>query len=62
MSNSNVHLGENLPFVMIGGSKGRSRHIQLEPRTPLANVWLSVAEMYNIPMEHFGISTGRVEL
>jgi hypothetical protein len=62
MSNSNVHLGENLPFVMIGGAKSKSRHIQLSARTPLANVWLSVADMYDMPLERFGISTGRVEL
>ncbi len=62
MSNSNVHLGENLPFVMIGGAKRKSRHVQVPARTPLANVWLSVADMYNIQLESFGISTGRVEL
>ena len=62
MSNSNVHLGENLPFVMIGGAKSKSRHIQLPARTPLANLWLSVADMYDMPLERFGISTGRVGL
>jgi Protein of unknown function (DUF1552) len=62
MSDSNVHSGEGLPFVVVGGPKDRSRHIQLSGRTPLANVWVTVAEMYDVPLESFGVSTGRVEL
>jgi hypothetical protein len=62
MSNSNVHSGDGLPFVVVGGVRGTSRHVQLPERTPLANIWLTVADRYNIPLESFGMSTGRVEL
>ena len=62
MSNSNVHSGDGLPFVVVGGARGTSRHVQLPERTPLANIWLTVADRYNIPLESFGMSTGRVEL
>jgi len=30
--------------------------------TPVANFWLGVAGMFGSPPEHFGESTGRVEL
>ena len=62
MSNSNVHSGEGLPFLVVGGAKGKGRHVQAPERTPLANIWLRVADMYDIPLESFGMSTGRVEL
>jgi hypothetical protein len=62
MSNSNVHAPENLPLVMIGGEKRRSRHLELAERTPLANMWRGVADLYGVSLNSFGLSTGRVEL
>jgi hypothetical protein len=30
--------------------------------TPVANFWLGVAGMFGSPIDHFGESTGRVDL
>ena len=45
MGNPNGHLSDPLPVVAIGGGVGKGhRHIELPTRTPIGNLWLSVAQ------------------
>src|SRR5579862_3544524 len=62
MGNPNGHLSDPLPVVAIGGGVGKGhRHIELAKRTPVGNLWLSVAQKYGVDMQTFGDSTGTVE-
>jgi hypothetical protein len=63
MGNPNQHAAGPLPMLAIGGGVGRgNRHLQAAPGTPVGNLWLSVANKYDTPIESFGVSTGRVDL
>jgi hypothetical protein len=63
MSNGNAHSAGPLPLVAIGGPVGKGdRHIQTAERTPLGNVWVSVAEKFGCPVDTVGQSNGRVDL
>jgi hypothetical protein len=63
MANSNVHAIDPLPMVALGGGLGRGdRHIVLDRRTQIGNLWLSVANRFGAPLDSFGDSTGTVEL
>jgi len=63
MANSNVHATDPLPLIAVGGGVGRgNRHIVLPPRTPIGNLWLTVARHFGSTQESFGESTGTVEL
>jgi hypothetical protein len=53
MGNPNQHAG--------GVGKGH-RHIQLPTRTPVGNLWLSVAHRYGSPIDALGESDGTVDL
>jgi hypothetical protein len=62
MGNPNGHLSDPLPLVAIGGGVGRGhRHIELPTRTPVGNLWLTVAQKYGSAIDVFGDSTGTVE-
>jgi hypothetical protein len=45
-----------------GGVHGGHRHVQTADKTPLGNVWVSVANKFDIPTDRFGDSTGSVEI
>jgi hypothetical protein len=64
MSNSNVHSGEGLPILVVGGA-GREpaggRHVVCPKDTPVANLHLTVLQRLGINIESFGESTGNVE-
>ena len=65
MSDGQAHNAYPLPFALVGGAGGRSRATASSSRPsgrPIANVWLSVADMFGTPLEKFGESTGRVQL
>ena len=63
MGNPNQHASDPLPLLAVGGGVGRgNRHIRLAPRTPIGNLWVSVANHYGSPIETLGESNGRVEL
>jgi len=62
MGNPNGHLSDPLPLVAVGGGVGRGhRHIQLPPRTPVGNLWLTVAQRYGSSIDSFGDSTGTID-
>ena len=63
MANPNQHAAGPLPMLAIGGGAGRgNRHLQARPGTPVGNLWVSVANKYDSPVDSFGVSTGRVDL
>jgi hypothetical protein len=63
MGNPNQHASDPLPMVGVGGGVGKGhRHIALPPRTPVGNLWLTVAQRYDISAERVGDSNGTIEL
>lgn len=65
MSDGQAHSPYPLPLISIGGAAGRitgGRHIMAPEWTPVANLWLEVANMFGSPLETFAESTGRVGL
>jgi hypothetical protein len=65
MSESNNHSRLDVPTLLVGGGAGAikgNRHIKAARETPMANMMLAVAEKFGVPIDNFGISTGRVEL
>jgi hypothetical protein len=65
MGNSNQHLHYDVPHVLIGGASGRlkgDRHLAFESRTvPTGNLLLSILGLFDVPVDSFGDSTGRIE-
>jgi hypothetical protein len=65
MSDGQAHSAYPLPLAAVGGAGGRmkgNRFVVAPEWTPVANFWLSVATLFDAPLERFGESTGRVEL
>jgi hypothetical protein len=64
MSNGNVHSPNPLPLAMLGGLNGRvhgNRHVVLKEQ-PSASAMLTLAHLYDVPIDSFGTSTGPVDL
>ena len=61
MGDSNGHNTDPLPVALIGGGSEGHRHIELPKRTPVGNLWRTVAERFDTPVDHFGDSTGIVD-
>jgi hypothetical protein len=62
MGNPNQHASDPLPMVAVGGGVRRGhRHLQLGPRTPVGNLWLTVAQHYDSPVAQVGDSTGTID-
>jgi Protein of unknown function (DUF1552) len=63
MSNGNAHSAGPLPLLAVGGGVGKGdRHVQTAPKTPLGNMWVSVAEKFGVEVTSIGGSNGRVDL
>jgi hypothetical protein len=65
MSDGQAHSPYPLPLISIGGAAGRvrgDRHIRAPEWTPIANLWLDVANLFGSPLESFAESTGRVTI
>ena len=63
MSNGNAHSAGPLPLLAVGGGMGKGdRHIQTAPKTPLGNMWVSVAEKFGVEVKSIGGSNGKVDL
>ena len=62
MGNPNQHASDPLPLLAVGGGVGKGhRHIQLPPRTPIGNLWVSVANKYSNDIATIGESNGKVD-
>jgi hypothetical protein len=65
MSESNNHSRLDLPTLLVGHGAGLikgNRHIRAGRETPMANFMLGLTDKFGVPIDKFGISTGRVEL
>ena len=64
ISDSNVHMHDNLPLVLVGGGGGRlagGRHLVYPKGTPVTNLFLSMLDKLGVPAESIGDSKGRLE-
>lgn len=65
ISDSNIHLYENLPTVVVGspatGIQG-GRHLRYPKGTPLANLHRTLLSKMGVAVERFGDSTGELPL
>ncbi|MFM8476431.1 MAG: DUF1552 domain-containing protein [Planctomycetaceae bacterium] len=63
ISDGNRHDPDNLP-ILLGGSGGGSiptgQHLASKGQTPLCNLYTSILDRMQIPVEQFGDSTGRL--
>jgi hypothetical protein len=65
MGNSNAHDHLSLPVFIAGGGAGKyegNRHIKNPKGTPMANLFLAMAEKEGIHLDSFGDSTGLMEI
>lgn len=63
LSDGNSHAHYNLPLLVAGGATGRGgRHIQVAPKTPVTNLFVTLMNGAGMQVESFGDSTGRLEL
>ena len=63
MSNSNLHNIQNLPILLAGQGGGRLRggqHIRCADETPLTNLFMTLLNKLDVPVESFGDSTGHL--
>lgn len=59
------HNHDDLPVLLAGKAGGQvatGRHVKYETETPLANLYLSMAEMVGVKVEHLGDSSGKLNL
>ena len=64
MSDSNIHFMYDLPTLVVAGRDfaiGGGRHLQF-PKTPLANLQLTLLEKLGLAVERFGDSNGELKL
>jgi hypothetical protein len=65
MSNSDMHLHQELPMLLVGGGAGQikgGRHVRVTKDMPLANLHVTVLGKMGIAAERLGDSTGRIDL
>ncbi len=61
LSSGELHICSNLPTLIAGGAGGRiqtGQHVRYPEGTPIANLWLSMAQMMGVQRERIGDSTG----
>lgn len=63
ISDSNVHMHDNLPLVLVGGGAGQikgGRHLRYPKDTPVTNLFLNMLDKLGVPAESIGDSTGKL--
>ena len=61
MGDSNVHASDPLPMVFAGNVGQGHRHVQVAARTPVGNLWSTVAAKYGTNIEHYGDGDGKID-
>ncbi len=64
ISDGNRHNHDDLPMLLAGGGGGTirsGRHVRYEKETPAANLFLSMLDRMDAPVESLGDSTGRLK-
>ncbi len=65
ISDGNRHNHDDLPVLVAGGGGGTvhgGRHLKLDNKTPICNVYLDMLARAGVSLPSFGDSTGRLEL
>jgi len=63
MGDGNAHATDPLPLVAVGGLVGRGhRHLLQKPKTPVANLWLGIADKFGVNIDRLGNSDGIISL
>ena len=65
MSDSNLHLPNDVPTIVLGGSTFNitpDRHVRYPEGTPLTNLQLTLLEKMTVRVDHLGDSTGTLNL
>ncbi len=65
LSDGNFHLHYDLPILLAGGGSGQlkgGRHIRYPEDTPMTNLFLTLLDKLDIPLENLGDSNGRLDL
>jgi hypothetical protein len=65
MSDSHTHSALDVPLLLAGRGAGMiegDRHVAAPRGTPLANAMLDLAQRFGAEIDHFGVSTGRLEV
>jgi hypothetical protein len=65
LSDGNQHNHQDLPVVLAGGASGRlkgGRHINNPTDTPMSNLLLAMLETFDVQVDKFGDSNGKVTL
>jgi hypothetical protein len=63
ISDGNQHLHENLPILVAGRGGGRietGRHVRVEDKTPVTNLYRAMLDTIGVPTEKVGDSTGKL--
>ncbi len=63
ISDGNKHNHDDLPILIAGGGGGTiagGRHIQLQEKTPICNLYLEMLDRAGVRLDEFGDSTGRL--
>ena len=64
IGDGNAHNHDNLPILLAGrgcGTLSPGRHVRYEHETPLNNLWLSLLDRMDSPIDKLGDSTGRLK-
>lgn len=64
IGDGNAHNHDNLPILLAGrgcGTLSPGRHIRYEKETPLNNLWLSLLDRMDSPIDKLGDSNGRLK-
>ena len=65
ISNSNTHVHDNMPLVLVGGGSGQlssfGRHLAYQG-VPSSNLHVTLLDKLGVPVETFGSSNGRIAL
>jgi Protein of unknown function (DUF1552) len=62
MGDSNAHASDPLPIIFAGGAAGKGhRHVQVPTRTPVGNLWSTVADKFGTGVEHYGDGAGKID-
>lgn len=65
IADSNRHTHEDIPVVVVGGGSGTlkgNRHVRIEEKTPVTNLYLSLVDRIGVRAETLGDSTGKLEI
>jgi hypothetical protein len=61
LSNSDQHVHLDLPMAVFGGQFEGDRHIRFNG-VPMANLWMTAAAKFDVPLGSFGNATGRLDI